>query len=196
MSERPFMQLYVSDFVGDTLTLTTEHIGAYLLLLIAMWNADGELPNDDEILAITARLPVDRWRVIWTRLSPFFEVADGKVTHHRLTKELERFASKSAARSEAGRRGGIAKALKDKNAGVANAMPLPQHLPEPDKKEARMRSDPTEGLVLVSQDSPDFRALTKLRGKRPIVGKSGSTTVTAAELAEARAAYGLESQAA
>lgn len=186
MSERPFMQLYVSDFVGDTLSLTTEHIGAYLLLLIALWNADGTLPDDDEILAITARLPIERWRVIWARLSPFFDTYEGKVTHHRLTKELEKFASKSAARSEAGRRGGIAKALKDKNTGLAIAMPLPRHLPETRIKEALTLSDPTEGLVVVAAGSEDFKAITKLRGRQPIVGKSGNTTVTEEELTRAR----------
>lgn len=193
MSERPFMQLYVSDFVGDTLSLTTEHIGAYLLLLIALWNADGALDDDEEILAVTARLPLDRWRVIWSRLGKFFIVADGKVTHNRLTKELEKFASKSEARAEAGRRGGFAKALKDKKGVVANAMPLPRHLPETRIKEGdASHGDPTEGLAVVAADSPDFRAITKLReGKKPIVGKSGNITVTVDELARAREAYQL-----
>lgn len=60
------------------------------------------------------------------------------------------------------------------------------------QKDARMRSDPTEGLVVVAADSPDFRALTKLRGKRPFVGKNGNVTVTADELARAREAIGLD----
>lgn len=54
-----------------------------------------------------------------------------------------------------------------------------------------MRSDPTEGLVVVAQGTIDFRAITKLRGKPPIVGKSGNTTVTTDELKRARTAYGL-----
>ena len=190
MSERPFMQLYVSDFVGDTLTLTTEHIGAYLLLLIALWNADGALDDDEEILAVTARLPIDRWRVIWGRLSKYFVIADGKVTHNRLTKELEKFASKSAARSEAGRRGGFAKALKDKNMGLANAMPLPRHLPEPDKKSAQAHGDPTEGLAVVAEGTDDFKAVYRLRKaqkRQLIVGKHGTVTITTEELDQARA---------
>ena len=73
MSERPFMQLYVSDFVGDTLQLSTEQIGAYMLLLMAMWNAGGSLPEDDARLARVARLPLKRWRAISAELLAFFE---------------------------------------------------------------------------------------------------------------------------
>jgi uncharacterized protein YdaU (DUF1376 family) len=193
MSERPFMQLYVSDFVGDTLRLSTEAIGAYLLLLIALWNADGVIEDEEETLATVARLPLERWRTTWAKLRPFFEVSDGRVTHNRLTKEIERFASKSAARSEAGRRGGFAKSLKDKERGVAIAMPEPQHLLET-RKERRVReTNPTENLAVVAFDSPDFRALEKLRGKKLgfLAQKSGTITVRAAELDEARKLVGL-----
>lgn len=127
------MQLYVSDFVGDTLLLTAEHIGAYLLLLIALWNAGGTLPDDEVKLARVARMTVDQWRVVWSELAPFFVVADGRFSHGRLSKELRKSATKSEARAAAGKRGGEAKALKDKEAQLAIATPLPQHLPEPRK---------------------------------------------------------------
>lgn len=159
MSERPFMQLYVSDFVGDTLLLSAEHIGVYLLLLIALWNAGGELPEDEVKLARVARMPVESWRTIWAELTPFFDVSEGKISHGRLSRELLKSASKSLSRSEAGRRGGKAKALKDRNAGLANATSLPQHLPKPYRKSGATLSDPTESVENVSKHiEPDVFA--------------------------------------
>jgi uncharacterized protein YdaU (DUF1376 family) len=130
MSERPFMQLYVSDFVGDTLLLSTEHIGAYLLLLIALWNADGVLPSEEAKLARVARLSVKRWRKIAVDLLPFFVLGEGTLTHHRLARELRKAAEKSQSRAVAGARGGRANALKYNRAGPAKARPLLKHLPE------------------------------------------------------------------
>lgn len=130
MSERPFMQLYVSDFIGDTLHLNTEQIGAYMLLLMAMWNAGGKLPADDGKLARVVRMSLKKWRSISSDLLPFFECEDGVVWHRRLTKELQKSESKTQSRAAAGAIGGAAKALKYNEATVANATVLPKHLPE------------------------------------------------------------------
>lgn len=130
MSERPFMQLYVSDFLGDTLDLSTEGIGAYMLLLMAMWNAGGSLPDDDGKLARITRMSVKRWRAVAADLLNFFERDKGRITHQRLTKELQKSESKSQSRASAGAEGGRAKALKDKNVTLANATSLLWHLPE------------------------------------------------------------------
>ncbi len=130
MSERPFMQLYVSDFIGDTLHLSTEQIGAYMLMLMAMWNAGGKLPSDEAKLARVARMSVKKWRAVADDLMAFFEVSEGFISHNRLTKELQKSESKSQSRASAGAEGGRAKALKDKEVRVANAMREPQHLPD------------------------------------------------------------------
>lgn len=130
MSERPFMQLYVSDFVGDTLYLSTEQVGAYLLLLMAMWNAGGSLPDDEGKLARVARMSVKKWRAVAPDLMAFFDVSGGAVRHNRLTKELQKSEGKSKSRASAGERGGRAKALKNKERDLANATDLLWHSPD------------------------------------------------------------------
>lgn len=130
MSERPFMQLYVSDYLGDTRHLSCEQHGAYLLLLMTMWNADGSLPDDDTKLARIVGLSVKRWRTIRPEILSFFSVSEGTVTHGRLIKELQKSVGKSESRASAGSTGGKAKALKYKEALLANATVLPWHLPD------------------------------------------------------------------
>lgn len=174
MSERPFMQLYVSDFVGDTLLLSTEHIGAYLLLLIALWNADGALPADDVKLARVARLTVKKWRSVSAEILPFFIVEDGFLTHGRLTKELEKSERQSVLRASAGSRGGAATALKNNKSRPANAaakgVARLQHLPEPYKKEGNLvlvGGDGTESILLDRIADMDlFEACERVQGSK------------------------------
>lgn len=146
MSERPFMQLYVSDFIGDTLHLSSEQVGAYLLLLMAMWNADGKLPNDEAKLARVARLSLKKWRSVAPDLMPFFEQDKDTISHRRLTKELQKSERQSQSRSAAGAKGFAAKVLKNNNRPQASAQAGLKHSPEPYRKKAK--SDLEEGVPL------------------------------------------------
>lgn len=130
MSSRPFMQLYVSDFIGDTLHLSAEQVGVYMLFLMAMWNAGGVLPDDEAKLARVARMSIKKWRSISDDILEFFERHDGAISHNRMTEELQKVESKTQSRASAGAKGGAAKALKDKEARLANAMPVPCHSPD------------------------------------------------------------------
>lgn len=130
MSERPFMQLYVSDYLGDTRDLSCEQHGAYLLLLMTMWNAGGSLPDDDAKLSRIACLSVKKWKSVRRDIERFFSVGNGSWTNDRLTKELQKSESKSASRASAGAMGGRAKALKTNADDMANATALPKHLPD------------------------------------------------------------------
>jgi uncharacterized protein YdaU (DUF1376 family) len=134
----PFMQFYVADYLADTQHLTTEQHGAYLLLLFAMWRAvDGEIDADDGKLARIARLTLTRWNKIKGDVMALLSIENGKVTQKRLRAELQKAVEKSLKRAEAGRNGGNAKALKDKEVAVANARDLPRHSsesePEPEE---------------------------------------------------------------
>jgi uncharacterized protein YdaU (DUF1376 family) len=166
MSERPFMQLYVSDFIGDTLHLSTEQIGAYMLLLMAMWNAGGRLPNDDAKLARVVRMSVKKWKAIEADLIGFFDVTDGEIYHNRLTKELQKSERKSQSRADAGAKGGSAKALKDKEARLANARDLPRHSPDTITREntSSLRSDVCPETEKSAPASPTVIELPTVNG--------------------------------
>jgi uncharacterized protein YdaU (DUF1376 family) len=175
MSEAPYMQLYVGDYLGDTRHLTTEQHGAYLLLLMAMWSSDGTLPNDEAKLARMAGVGVAKWRKIGPDVMAYFVVDGGEITQKRLKKEREKWALKSSARREAGKRGGEAKAMKNKDPHVANATAnatiLPQqnatiiHIPSPEeeKKTDAIASAKTKrqakGTRLPEEWAPDFDAI-------------------------------------
>jgi uncharacterized protein YdaU (DUF1376 family) len=151
VSELPFMQLYVSDYLGDTRHLSCEQHGAYLLLLMTMWNAHGSLPDDDAKLARMVCLSVKKWRGIRTEVMEFFDVSEGRVTHPRLSRELQKSERQSESRASAGAKGGAAKSLKYKGGGVASAIAGPQHLPEPYRKEGNSNGSPPERLEKVSR---------------------------------------------
>lgn len=174
MSERPFMQLYVSDFVGDTLLLSTEHIGAYLLLLIALWNAHGSLPADEIKLARATRMTVKKWRRVAVDLMPFFEVEEGTLTHHRLTKELQKSEAQSNSRAIAGAKGGTANALKYNNpreaiasAGLKHARASPKPYREKALPLSKDSGENPETITLdryAGNEADLFAACEALRG--------------------------------
>lgn len=191
MSERPFMQLYVSDFIGDTLHLSSEQVGAYLLLLMAMWNADGKLPNDEAKLARVARLSLKKWRSVAPDLMPFFEQDKDHISHRRLTKELQKSERQSQSRSAAGAKGFAAKVLKNNTRPQANAQAGLKHSPEPYRKKAG-NSDlvgvPTDGLVDVNRniDAQLFAACVAASGEK-VPGFIDHKLFPASVIAKARA---------
>lgn len=132
MSSAPFMQLYVSDYLGDTQHLTTEQHGAYLLILMAMWRNGGVLQNDEKKLARIARVNPRRWHLLADDVMAFFAISEGQISQKRLVEEYQKVLSIREKRSTNGKLGGTAKALKSNNAPVANAKQMPKHSHIPD----------------------------------------------------------------
>ena len=138
MSGTPFMPLWVADFVGDTLDLGAKEIGAYMLILMAMWGRDGYLPNDAKKLQRVARCGRD-WPDVWSSIQHYLVVDGDRITQGRLLKELQKVVSKREVNAQSGARGGTAKALKYKEAALASATVSPKQLaPEPlERREAK-----------------------------------------------------------
>jgi uncharacterized protein YdaU (DUF1376 family) len=111
MTQPPAMPLFVRDYRMDTLHLSTEQHGAYLLLLMQAWSSpQARLPDCDEKLAAWAGLDLARWRILRPSLEPFFIIRGGWWTQKRLSKEWHFVRGKIAARRNSGREGGLASA--------------------------------------------------------------------------------------
>ena len=105
--KRPWMPLYVGDYLGDTGHLTTAQHGAYLLLMMHYWRK-GELPDDDVQLSKITKLPLRTWGDYRPVLQNFFY--DGW-RHKRIDTELARMTRISEKRAIAGQKGGLGSAL-------------------------------------------------------------------------------------
>lgn len=166
MSAPPFMQLYVSDYLGATRALTAEQHGAYLLLLMSMWNAEGDLPNDPKTLARLACCTPSRWAKICGPVLDKFDAEGDRLTHARLRLELKKAQEKSIKRAEAGTRGGNAKALKHKEPALAIATGLPCHSSEPEPEpEKKVEASPLVAKATPPEFEEAWKAYPHVKGR-------------------------------
>ena len=66
-----WMPVYIGDYLADTMHLSTEQHGAYLLLLFHLWRRDA-LPDDDKELAKISGLSRQSWNKVRPVLAAFF----------------------------------------------------------------------------------------------------------------------------
>jgi uncharacterized protein YdaU (DUF1376 family) len=109
--KRPWMPLFISDFLTDTTHLSATETGAYLLLIMAYWERDG-LPDDDTQLAGIARLSRPAWRKVRPVLQAFFH--DGW-RHKRIDLELAKMIVTHQRRSAAASKAGTVSSMKRAN---------------------------------------------------------------------------------
>lgn len=92
MAALPYIQLYIADYLADTMHLTTEEHGAYLLIIFNYWQTGKPVPKNR--LARIARLSNERWISVESSLAEFFN-DDGEFwSHKRIDTDLE-FVNKS-----------------------------------------------------------------------------------------------------
>lgn len=97
-----WMPLYVSEYLGDTMHLTVEQHGAYLLLIMAAWKNDGRLSSDVSALQQICRMTPQQWARNEQTLQRFFFVTEDYWVHNRVRTELEKAKSMVERKSKAG----------------------------------------------------------------------------------------------
>jgi uncharacterized protein YdaU (DUF1376 family) len=136
--KRPWMPLYVGDYLGDTGHLTTAQHGAYLLLMMHYWRK-GELPDDDRQLSKITKLPLKTWCDYRVILQDFFHSG---WKHKRIDAELERMLRLSEKRAIAGQKGGLGSALaRMQLENASRGRSLPRAIAAPASSEASPRAD-------------------------------------------------------
>lgn len=94
MTARPWMPLYIADYLADTAHLGALQSGAYLHLIMHYWQTGG-LPDDEAALMRIARLTVAEWRRNQAIIGAFFH---GGWHHKRIDAELAHAADVSSKR--------------------------------------------------------------------------------------------------
>src|ERR1700732_4930636 len=163
---RPWMPLYVGDYLGDTGHLTTAQHGTYLLLMMHYWRK-GELPDDDRQLSKITKLPLRTWCEYRPTLQDFFHSG---WKHKRIDAELARMMRVSEKRAIAGQKGGLGSALarmKLENASHSRP-PAPRAIASPSLGVAQAGADhshPDSQKILPSGAAPSSAASTPPAGE-------------------------------
>lgn len=148
-----WMPFYVGDYLKDTMHLSARDHGAYLLLILAYWNNDGPLPDDDDYLAGVTKSTTSEWPSIRRRLERFFEItpfslataspqgrssdaaADATASqqrsqdsrqvwrHKRIDRELDKARNRRKCAIEKGKKGNDALATLRRRSSDAPAIP-------------------------------------------------------------------------
>lgn len=102
MAALPYLQLYPADYLADTMHLTTEEHGAYLLIIFNYWQTGK--PIKSAHLPAIAKLSNERWADVEQSLKDYFEISeDGFWIHHRIEFDLKAVKVKSTKASRAGK---------------------------------------------------------------------------------------------
>ena len=178
--KRPWMPLYVGDYLGDTGHLTTAQHGAYLLLMMHYWRK-GELPDDDRQLSKITKLPLKTWCEYRPTLQDFFHSG---WKHKRIDAELERMMRVSEKRAIAGQKGGLGSALarmKLENASRSRSLPA--------RAIASQRLSQTQGVADHSHPHSHLNPSLSQAGSPAPKRPSGKAEQTAIAVSAELAAY-------
>lgn len=175
MAALPYMQLYVADYLADTMHLTTEEHGAYLLLIFNYWQTGKPIPVSR--LARITRLSNERWTDVERSLGEFFNERDNEWVHERIERDLEAVHATQTQRIAAGKASAEARkqAAKTRPSKARNARSTTVEIPlngkatniEEKRRDTEEDLNPLSPPEAKTAESPEPKAKRKSRLPEP-----------------------------
>lgn len=157
---RPWMPLYIADYLADTGHLRAAESGAYLHLIMHYWQR-GCLPTEDRQLATIAKMTDVEWQEARPVIEPLFQLG---WRHKRVDTELARAEEKYHRRAAAGKKGAAARSKQCSSNAQAE---LNHKSVVVDKSTTSLHEEPTsEDLFAESIGSEVARARSTPRASR------------------------------
>ena len=115
------MPVFIGDYLADTMHLSTEQHGAYLLLLFHLWRR-GSLRDEDAVLAQISGLGESAWKQHRPVLAEFFRIQGGLWQHARVEKERARVAATTQSKAKKAKLAASSRWGKNDASSIAQAM--------------------------------------------------------------------------
>jgi len=130
-AKRPYdtgiwLKLVIGDFLKETAPLSTEAIGAYILLATRYWT-HGPLKDDDSMLARLTRLSIEQFAEICDDLAQLFEIRDGYWRHEGWDSLRAEAAEHKRKKTDAARKAANQRWERERQ---KNTEPAPPGLPD------------------------------------------------------------------
>ena len=101
-SKVPCLHFFPSDHIADTLHLSVEAQGCYLLILLHTWNNKCQAyKDDDKLLRRLLRITPAKWKKIKIEIIPFFDLSEGTFKQKRLERTWAKALDRSQKSKEA-----------------------------------------------------------------------------------------------
>lgn len=160
MSARPWMPLYIGDFIADTMHLGATETGIYIRLIMHCWQ-HGAIPRDPRQLALISHCDTRLWRQYEATVLQFFDAVDASTMHHkRVTSELLR------SQEISNKRKGAAQQKQSKST------PNAEHLHTQSQSQSQSQKKDAADAALPSEEADYFR-----RGKQLLGPSAGGLLV-------------------
>lgn len=107
-----WMPFYYGDFLKDTMHLSTEEKGAYILMIMHFWQ-HGIIKNDRKMIKNITQISYKKME----KILPFFQEKNGYLSHERIEKEKSKALSYKEKQSSNGMAGAMARWSKKDGGG-------------------------------------------------------------------------------